>query len=76
MHRSARVAPGVYAVPVLNRGVGRMRLFEKAGDYDTFERIVEETRDARPMRVFPQVTRYVERNALRADLIPSAEEWR
>ena len=36
---------------VLNRGVGRMRLFEKAGDYDAFERIVEETREAWPMRI-------------------------
>jgi putative transposase len=125
---------------VLNRGVGRMRLFEKEGDYEAFERIIEETQEARPMRIcayclmpnhwhfvlwpehdgdlaafmqrltithvrrwqehrgqvglghvyqgryksfpvetdeyFYQVVRYVERNALRADLVPSAEEWR
>jgi len=125
---------------VLNRGVGRMRLFEKDGDYEAFERIVEETRESRPMRIcayclmpnhwhfvlwpeqdgelaaflqrltithvrrwqehrgqvglghvyqgryksfpvetdehFYQVARYVERNALRADLVPSAEAWR
>ena len=125
---------------VLNRGVGRMRLFEKDGDYEAFERIVEETRESRPMRIcayclmpnhwhfvlwpeqdgelaaflqrltithvrrwqeprgqvglghvyqgryksfpvetdeyFYQVARYVERNALLADLVPSAEAWR
>ena len=36
---------------VLNRGVGRMRLFEKEGDYEAFERILEETQEARPMRI-------------------------
>jgi len=36
---------------VLNRGVGRMRIFEKEGDYEAFERVVEETQEARPMRI-------------------------
>ena len=36
---------------VLNRGVGRTRLFEKEGEYDAFERIVEETRETRLMRI-------------------------
>ena len=36
---------------VLNRGVGRMRLFDKDGDYQAFEGIVAETLEKRPMRV-------------------------
>lgn len=36
---------------VLNRGVGRSRLFFKDADYEAFERIIEETLDIRPMRI-------------------------
>jgi putative transposase len=36
---------------VLNRGVGRMRLFRKDGDYEAFERVLAETLEIRPMRV-------------------------
>ena len=36
---------------VLNRGVGRMRLFDSDADYAAFERIVEETLEIRPMRL-------------------------
>ena len=36
---------------VLNRGVGRMRLFTKRGDYEAFERVLEETLGLRPMRI-------------------------
>jgi len=36
---------------VLNRGVGRMRLFAKVGDYEAFERVLAETLDLRPMRL-------------------------
>lgn len=36
---------------VLNRGVGRMRLFFKDGDFGAFERIIEQTLDTRPMRI-------------------------
>jgi putative transposase len=36
---------------VLNRGVGRMRLFGKEGDYEAFERVLIETLDLRPMRL-------------------------
>jgi len=125
---------------VLNRGVGRMKLFWKDADYEAFERILEKTLETRPMRVlsycllpnhwhlllwpehdgdlaafmqrlsithsrnwqehrrrvgyghiyqgryksFPvetdehyyQVARYVERNALRANLVERAEDWR
>jgi putative transposase len=125
---------------VLNRGVGRMRLFDDEDDYAAFERVVEATLSARPMRIcayclmpnhwhlvlwpkedgdlssfmqlltvthvvrwqehkhlvgtghvyqgryksfpvetdeyFYQVVRYVERNALRANLVERAEDWR
>jgi putative transposase len=36
---------------VLNRGVGRMRLFAKVGDYEAFERVLAETLDLWPMRL-------------------------
>ena len=125
---------------VLNRGVARMQLFEKAADYQAFEQVLRDTLDRSPMRIcayavmpnhwhlllwpecdgelaafmqrltithvrrwqehrgyaglghvyqgryksFPVesdedfwvVARYVERNALRANLVLRAEEWR
>jgi len=140
MPRTARIAPGGMVFHVLNRGVGRMRLFDKEGDYEAFERMVDKTLETRPMRIcaycllpnhwhfvlwperdgqlgaflqklgvthvrnwqehhrrvgeghvyqgryksfpvetadyFYQVVRYVERNALRANLVGRAEEWR
>ena len=140
MPRKARVAPGGMVFHVLNRGVGRRRLFEKEGDYAAFEAIIAETLEKCPMRIcgyclmpnhwhfvlwpehdddlgafmqrlsvthvtrwqrhrhvvgeghlyqgrfksfpvetedyFYQVLRYVERNALRANLCERAEEWR
>jgi REP element-mobilizing transposase RayT len=36
---------------VLNRGVGRMRLFLKDADFEAFERTIEKTLESRPMRV-------------------------
>ena len=36
---------------VLNRGVGRMNLFKKAGDFGAFERYVEKTLESCPMRI-------------------------
>jgi len=124
---------------VLNRGVGRMRLFLKDADFEAFERNIEKTLESRPMRIcayclmanhwhfvlwperdgdlgafmqkltithvrnwqenrrrvgyghlyqsryksfpvesdehFYQVVRYVERNALRANLVERAEQW-
>jgi putative transposase len=125
---------------VLNRGVGRMRLFRKQRDYEAFEEILDETLTKNTLRIcaycimpnhwhfvvwpeedgqlaaflqrltvthvtrwaraklrvgyghvyqgrfksfpvetddyFYQVVRYVERNALRADLVPDAAQWR
>ena len=124
---------------VLNRGVGRMKLFKKDEDYNAFERIIKETLLQCPMRIcsyclmpnhwhflmwpeedgdlarfmqrmtnthvqrwqqhydvvgyghvyqgryksfpvegddhFYQVARYIERNALRANLVDRAEGW-
>ena len=138
--RTARVAPGGMVFHVLNRGVARMQLFEKAADYQAFEQVLRDTLDQSPMRIcayavmpnhwhlllwpecdgeltafmqrltithvrrwqehrgyaglghvyqgryksFPVesdehfwvVARYVERNALRANLVLRAEEWR
>lgn len=36
---------------VLNRGVGRMRLFLKDADFEAFERTIEKTLEIRPMRI-------------------------
>ena len=36
---------------VLNRGVARMQLFEKTGDYEAFERVLSETLQEAPMRI-------------------------
>ena len=51
MPRTARIAPGGMVFHVLNRGVARMQIFEKAGDYQAFERVLEETLQEVPMRV-------------------------
>ncbi len=51
MTRVARQAPGGVVFHVLNRGVRRMRLFDKDGDYAAFEAVLEETLGALPMRV-------------------------
>lgn len=36
---------------VLNRGVGRMRLFRKDADYEAFERVIEQTLASAPLRI-------------------------
>lgn len=135
-----RAAPGGVVFHVLNRGVGRQRLFDEPSDYSAFESVIEETLAKAPMRIcsyclmpnhwhfvlwpeqdgdlavfmqrlsvthvtrwqkhrrrvgeghvyqgrfksfpvesddyFYQVARYVERNALRANLVARAEDWR
>jgi REP element-mobilizing transposase RayT len=48
---TARVAPGGMVFHVLNRGVGRMQLFDKAGDFQAFERVLKETCDDSPMGI-------------------------
>ena len=140
MPRRLRFASGGYVYHVLNRAVGRARIFSKARDYEAFEEVLVEAKQRLPMRVlawsampnhwhlalwprgdgdlsefmrwttvthtqrwhaahhtagtgplyqgrfksFPieeddhlwSVLRYVERNALRANLVERAEEWR
>ena len=51
MPRTARVAPGGMVFHVLNRGVARMQLFEKAADYQAFEQVLQDTLDQSPMRI-------------------------
>jgi putative transposase len=134
------MASGGYVYHVLNRAVGRARLFDKSGDYAAFEKVLEEAKEWQPTRLlaycvmpnhwhlilwpdqdgdlsefmrwltvthtqrwhahrhtagtgplyqgrfksfpiqdddhFLTVSRYVERNALRARLALKAEEWR
>jgi len=43
MPRRLRQTDGGIVYHVLNRGAGRMKLFEKAGDYEAFEHVIEET---------------------------------
>ncbi len=43
MGRALRVAPGGYVYHVLNRANGRARIFQKAGDYEAFEGVLEES---------------------------------
>lgn len=140
MARTARVAPGGLVYHVLNRTVGRMKMFGGERDYQAFERVMLEAYKQHPLRVlayclmpshwhfvvwpekdgqlsgffrwlahthamrwrvshhtvgyghlyqgrfksFPvqrdehllSVCRYVERNALAAELCERAEEWR
>ena len=51
MPRLPRQAPGGIVYHVLNRGVGRMTLFDKPADYDAFEKAVADTLESRPMRI-------------------------
>lgn len=51
MPRVARVAPPGYVYHALNRGVARLALFEKPGDYDAFERVLVEAHERVPIRL-------------------------
>jgi REP element-mobilizing transposase RayT len=51
MPRSARIAPGGVVYHALNRAVARLPLFEKEGDYEAFERVVQETHQRTPTRI-------------------------
>ena len=51
MPRSERYTPGGLIYHVLNRGVGRMTLFEEEGDYRAFLRVVGETLRLSAMRI-------------------------
>ena len=45
------MATGGYVYHVLNRGVARMRLFHKRGDYEAFEKVMTEALARLPMRL-------------------------
>src|SRR5882672_7947161 len=51
MPRHPRNAPGGYVYHALNRGVARLPLFEKDGDYEAFERVVVEAAAEHPTRI-------------------------
>ena len=51
MPRRLRHAVGGYVYHVLNRAVGRFKLFPKATDFDAFVRVVAEGQDWTPMRL-------------------------
>lgn len=51
MARCNRCAPGGMVFHVLNRGVGRMKLFQNNSDYLAFERVIAETLKVLPIRI-------------------------
>jgi putative transposase len=51
MPRTARIAPGGIIFHVLNRGVGRGKLFRTRKDYEAFQRCLLEAQEKVPMRV-------------------------
>jgi putative transposase len=51
MPRTGRAAPGGKVYHVLNRGNGRCRLFHKDADYEAFQRLLLEVREAVPVRL-------------------------
>jgi len=51
MPRRLRTAAGGYVYHVLNRAVGRAKLFTKAGDYAAFVKVLGEAHDQVPMRL-------------------------
>ena len=51
MPRGARVAPGGMVYRVINRGVGKHKLFFSDDDYLAFERGIAETLGNRPVQL-------------------------
>jgi putative transposase len=51
MPRTARRAPGGIVYHIINRGVGRTRLFRKPGDYLAFEEVIADTLRLKPIRL-------------------------
>ena len=48
---TVRVTPGGLVFHVLNRGVVRTGLFRKDADYDTLERVIEQTLKSAPLPI-------------------------
>ena len=68
---------------VLNRGVGRMRLFLKEADFDAFERTIVKTLESRPSpsrwnRTSTSITwsGRSDETHVRANLLARAQDWR
>src|SRR5947207_10199464 len=51
MPRSPRHAPGGGVFHVINRRVGRAKLFHKPADYEAFEKIIAQALERHPMRI-------------------------
>jgi putative transposase len=51
MPRTARKAPGGHVYHVLNRAVGRMRLFRTDDDFEAFRRVMIEAHRRHPLRI-------------------------
>jgi putative transposase len=51
MPRTARVAPGGHIYHVLNRSVGKSRLFGSDADFEAFERIITEAHARQPLSI-------------------------
>jgi putative transposase len=51
MPRIARIAPGGLVYHVLNRSVGKMKMFRREADFAAFERIMVEAAERHPMRI-------------------------
>lgn len=52
MPRLARVDIGNEIYHVINRANGRMQIFDKPGDYQSFENLIEEAKELTGMRIF------------------------
>jgi putative transposase len=51
MPRTARIAPGGLVYHVLNRSVGKIRLFAKDADFEAFQRVMVEAHARHPIRI-------------------------
>jgi putative transposase len=51
MPRTARKALGGHVFHVLNRAVGRMRLFRTDNDFEAFQRVMTESHQRHPPRI-------------------------
>lgn len=51
MSRTAREAPGRIVYHALNRAVARLPLFEKEGDYEAIERVLDEALERHPTQI-------------------------
>jgi len=52
MPRRPRICPAGVCFHVLNRAVARLPLFEKAADYEAFERVLAEAHEREPLPIF------------------------